>query len=48
MPPIMKYLFLEIMPKILRMRRTHYSLPDYDDSLAPSGYTNEIDVRFVN
>lgn len=47
MSPIMKTLFLELMPKILMMRRTHYSLPDYDDASAPTGYTNEIDVRYV-
>lgn len=45
MPPIIRVLFLEFMPKVLRMRRTHYSLPDYDDASAPTGYTNEIDVR---
>lgn len=41
----MKRLFLHLMPKLLMMRRTHYTLPDYDDSIPCNGYTNEIDVR---
>lgn len=27
------------------MRRTHYSLPDYDDNAPAHGYANEIDAR---
>lgn len=29
----------------MRMRRTHYTLPDYDDTTPSQGYTNEIEVR---
>lgn len=35
------------MPKLMCMRRTHYSLPDYDDTTPSQGYTNEIEVRYV-
>jgi nicotinic acetylcholine receptor len=41
MSPIVKRLFLGIMPKILMMRRAKYALPEYDDSI----HTNEIDLR---
>lgn len=41
MSPLMKRLFLGFMPRILMMRRTKYTLPEYDDSI----HTNEIDIR---
>lgn len=49
MSPLVRKLFLHIMPRILMMRRTKYSLPDYDyhDNLPASAYTNEIDVRYT-
>jgi nicotinic acetylcholine receptor, invertebrate len=45
MPNWMNKLFLHFLPKILMMRRTKYSLPDYDDTFMSNGYTNEIDLR---
>lgn len=45
MSPAVRKLFLKIMPKLMMMRRTQYTLPDYDDSTPSNGYTNEIDVR---
>ncbi|XP_037942792.1 acetylcholine receptor subunit beta-like 2 [Teleopsis dalmanni] len=45
MSPLFRKLFLHFMPKVLMMRRTQYTLPDYDDSTPSNGYTNEIDVR---
>lgn len=44
---IVKRLFLEIMPKILMMRRAKYTLPDYDDSMG-NGYTNEIEMSITD
>lgn len=44
MSPWMKKLFLQLMPKLLMMRRTKYSLPDYDDTFVSNGYTNELDT----
>uniref|UniRef100_A0A182MIC6 Neurotransmitter-gated ion-channel transmembrane domain-containing protein n=1 Tax=Anopheles culicifacies TaxID=139723 RepID=A0A182MIC6_9DIPT len=44
MSPFVRRLFLEIMPKILMMRRAKYTLPDYDDSTPSNGYTNEIEM----
>lgn len=41
MSPMVKRLFLGFMPRILMMRRTKYTLPEYDDSI----HTNEIDIR---
>uniref|UniRef100_A0A8D8G2Y5 Acetylcholine receptor subunit beta-like 2 n=1 Tax=Culex pipiens TaxID=7175 RepID=A0A8D8G2Y5_CULPI len=41
---LVKRLFLEIMPKILMMRRAKYTLPDYDDSMQSNVYTNEIEM----
>lgn len=41
MSPLVKRLFLGFMPRILMMRRTKYTLPEYDDSI----HTNEIDIR---
>lgn len=45
MSPICRRLFLHFMPKLMMMRRTQYTLPDYDDNAPSNGYTNEIDVR---
>jgi len=45
MSPLVRKLFLHFMPKLMMMRRTQYTLPDYDDSTPSNGYTNEIDVR---
>lgn len=45
MSPICRRLFLHFMPKLMMMRRTQYTLPDYDDTAPCNGYTNEIDVR---
>lgn len=45
MSPLCRKLFLHFMAKLMCMRRTHYSLPDYDDNAPCHGYTNEIDVR---
>ncbi|XP_053611533.1 acetylcholine receptor subunit beta-like 2 isoform X1 [Plodia interpunctella] len=47
MSPWMKKLFLQVMPKLLMMRRTKYSLPDYDDTFVSNGYTNELEMRLV-
>lgn len=47
MPNWMNKLFLHFLPKILMMRRTKYTLPDYDDNYTSNGYTNEIDLRYV-
>lgn len=33
------------MPKILIMRRTTYSMPEYDDNQPPRGYTNEMEMQ---
>ena len=41
MSPLIKRLFLGFMPRLLMMRRTKYTLPEYDDSI----HTNEIDLR---
>ncbi|KAK9880272.1 hypothetical protein WA026_010145 [Henosepilachna vigintioctopunctata] len=41
----MKKIFLIWMPKLLIMRRTTYSLPEYDDSLPPRNYMSEIDMQ---
>lgn len=47
MSPLCRKIFLNFMPKLMCMRRTHYSLPDYDDTTPSQGYTNEIEVRYV-
>ncbi|XP_063383370.1 acetylcholine receptor subunit beta-like 2 isoform X2 [Cydia fagiglandana] len=44
MSPWMKKLFLQLMPKLLMMRRTKYSLPEYDDTFVSNGYTNELEM----
>jgi len=41
MSPLVKKLFLQFMPRVLMMRRTKYTLPDYDDTI----HTNDIDMR---
>lgn len=38
---MVKKLFLGFMPRILMMRRTKYTLPEYDDVI----HTNEADMR---
>lgn len=48
MAPWVRRVFLNWMPTILMMRRTQYSAPDYDDTYMDSGYTNEVDFRYVN
>ncbi|XP_060523967.1 acetylcholine receptor subunit beta-like 2 isoform X2 [Cylas formicarius] len=45
MSPTFRKIFLQLMPKLLIMRRTTYTLPEYDDSLPPRGYSNEIDIQ---
>ncbi|XP_050499093.1 acetylcholine receptor subunit beta-like 2 [Diabrotica virgifera virgifera] len=45
MSPVFRKVFLHFMPKLLIMRRTTYSLPEYDDNQPPRGYTNEIDLQ---
>ncbi|XP_043792483.1 acetylcholine receptor subunit beta-like 2 isoform X6 [Apis laboriosa] len=46
MSPWVRQVFLNWMPRILMMRRTPYSTPEYDDTYMDSGYTNEIDFSF--
>ncbi|XP_015610090.1 acetylcholine receptor subunit beta-like 2 isoform X2 [Cephus cinctus] len=46
MSPWVKQVFLNWMPRILMMRRTPYSTPEYDDTYMDSGYTNEVDFSF--
>ncbi|XP_011142412.1 acetylcholine receptor subunit beta-like 2 isoform X2 [Harpegnathos saltator] len=43
MPPWVRQVFLNWMPRVMLMRRTPYSTPEYDDTYMDSGYTNEID-----
>ncbi|XP_065170474.1 acetylcholine receptor subunit beta-like 2 isoform X2 [Atheta coriaria] len=45
MSPWVRKIFLEFMPKILIMRRTTYSMPEYDDNQPPRGYTNEMEMQ---
>jgi len=45
MSPWVRQVFLNWMPRVLMMRRTPYSTPEYDDAYMNSGYTNEIDYR---
>lgn len=33
------------MPRIMMMRRTHYSLPDYDDTAPPRSYHHQLEPR---
>ncbi|KAG4065190.1 hypothetical protein HA402_007587 [Bradysia odoriphaga] len=39
MSPLCRKIFLHFMPKLMCMRRTHYSLPDYDDTMPNSENT---------
>ncbi|XP_034177832.1 nicotinic acetylcholine receptor beta2 isoform X1 [Osmia lignaria lignaria] len=48
MSPWVRQVFLNWMPRILMMRRTPYSTPEYDDTYMDSGYTNEIDFSFYD
>ncbi|KYN33917.1 Acetylcholine receptor subunit beta-like 2 [Trachymyrmex septentrionalis] len=43
MSPWVRQLFLNWMPRVLMMRRTPYSTPEYDDTYIDNAYTNEID-----
>ncbi|KAH0822275.1 hypothetical protein GEV33_000515 [Tenebrio molitor] len=45
MSPLVRKIFLQFMPKLLIMRRTTYTLPEYDDNLPPRGYTNEMELQ---
>lgn len=45
MSPIIRKIFLGCMPRLLMMRRTHYSLPDYDDTAPPRNYQHHMDAR---
>jgi len=45
MSPWVRQVFLNWMPRVLMMRRTPYSTPEYDDAYMNSGYINEIDYR---
>lgn len=47
MSNVVRKLFLEFLPKMMMMRRTKYSMPDYDDNAPNHGYINEMDVRLV-
>ncbi|XP_015512110.1 nicotinic acetylcholine receptor beta2 [Neodiprion pinetum] len=46
MSPWVQRVFLNWMPRVLMMRRTPYSTPEYDDTYIDNGYTNEIDCSF--
>lgn len=41
----MRKVFLQWMPKLLIMRRTTYSVPEYDDNQPPRGYTSEMEIQ---
>ncbi|XP_044756115.1 acetylcholine receptor subunit beta-like 2 [Coccinella septempunctata] len=43
--PWVRKVFLQWMPKLLIMRRTTYTVPEYDDSMPPRGYTNDMDMQ---
>ncbi|CAH1373919.1 hypothetical protein MTP99_015281 [Tenebrio molitor] len=45
MSPIVRKIFLQFMPKLLIMRRTTYTLPEYDDTLPPRGYASEMEMQ---
>lgn len=45
MSPLVRKIFLHFMPKLLIMRRTTYTLPEYDDTLPPRGYTSEMEMQ---
>ncbi|KAJ8673122.1 hypothetical protein QAD02_004384 [Eretmocerus hayati] len=46
MSPWVRSVFLHWMPRLLMMRRTPYSQPEFDDTYLDSGYTNEMDFSF--
>ncbi|CAG9769475.1 unnamed protein product [Ceutorhynchus assimilis] len=46
MSPTFRKIFLQFMPKILIMRRTTYTVPEYDDDQPPRGYTTaDLDLQ---
>nr|CAH7764757.1 unnamed protein product [Callosobruchus chinensis] len=45
MSPLFRKIFLQFMPKLLIMRRTTYTLPEYDDNQPPRSYSNDMDVQ---
>uniref|UniRef100_A0AAU6PBV4 Nicotinic acetylcholine receptor alpha8 n=1 Tax=Protohermes xanthodes TaxID=1452977 RepID=A0AAU6PBV4_9NEOP len=45
MSPWVRKVFLEFMPRILIMRRTKYSLPEYDDTLTTNGFVSDMDLQ---
>lgn len=46
MSPMFRKIFLHFMPKILIMRRTTYTIPEYDDNQPPRGYTTaDLDMQ---
>ncbi|XP_044736374.1 acetylcholine receptor subunit beta-like 2 isoform X2 [Chrysoperla carnea] len=45
MSPWVRKVFLEFMPRVLIMRRTKYSLPEYDDTLNTNGFINDVDLQ---
>ncbi|XP_066246979.1 acetylcholine receptor subunit beta-like 2 [Euwallacea similis] len=46
MSPLFRKIFLQFMPKILIMRRTTYTIPEYDDRQPPRGYTTaDLDLQ---
>ncbi|CAD7077447.1 unnamed protein product [Hermetia illucens] len=45
MSPLVRTLFLQFMPKVMMMRRTQYTLPDYDDTAPSNCYSNDLDAR---
>ncbi|EZA60916.1 Acetylcholine receptor subunit beta-like protein [Ooceraea biroi] len=47
MSPWVRQVFLNWMPRVLMMRRTPYSTPEYDDTYMNSAYINEIDYRNI-
>lgn len=47
MSPWVRKIFLQFMPRLLIMRRTTYTLPEYDDALPPHGYQNDMEMQLV-
>lgn len=45
MAPWVRLLFLNWVPRLLRIRRTPYATPEYSDMYIDGGYSNEIDYR---
>lgn len=48
MSPWVRKIFLQFMPRLLIMRRTTYTLPEYDDTMPPHGYQNEMEMQLVS